>query len=349
MAEKKESETYASLRSEVMNGKFRPVYVLHGEEPFYIDQLSDLIVEKALSEDERDFNLSIYYGNDADVREVIATCKQFPAFAERRVVVLREAQLVSKQLGHKNDMDLFEHYVDKPLSSTVLVICHKGSTLKSKPLLDTLKSQHTGVVMSSNKPRTDRDLRAVVSGYATSLGCQIDAKSVAMLTDCIGNDLARMFGELDKLKILVGENNAITPELIERHIGISKDFNNFELEDALRSRNAVKAYRIINYFENNPKENPVQVTVAVLFSYFSNVLLVQTSKDQSSAALMAATGSKSPYRIQKFQEAARNYSKQGVVNIIRYLRQCDVASKGMGSRQDPYALLRELIYKILHA
>ena len=349
MAEKKDSVTYVSLRKEIQDKKFRPIYVLNGEEPFYIDKLSDLIAETALTEDERDFNLSVFYGNDADVRNVISTCKQYPAFSQYKVVILREAQNVAKQPGHKNDLDLLAHYAENPLRSTILVICHKGGALKSKPFLDMLKEKGTGVVMNSAKVREGRDLQGLITSYATSLGCNIDAKSVMMLADYIGNDLARLFGELDKLKILLADDNAITPELIEKHIGISKDYNNFELEDALRQRNAVKAYRIIDYFEKNPKNNSVPATVATLFSFFSNVLLVRTSKDQSPAALMAITGSKSNFRIQKFKDAGQNYSTRACVNIISYLRECDVKSKGVGSRQDAYALLRELIYKILHS
>ncbi|MBQ7691744.1 MAG: DNA polymerase III subunit delta [Muribaculaceae bacterium] len=354
MAEKKESVTFASLRGEVAKGMFRPIYVLAGEEPYYIDQLSDLIVEQALAEDERDFNLSVYYGSDADVRDVIATCKQYPAFAQRRVVVLREAQLVPKQQGHKDDLDLFQHYAEHPLPSTVLVICHKGGALKSKSFLDELKRDHDGVplkgvVMDSPRAKYDRDLRAVVAGYVATIGCNIDAKSVQMLTDYIGNDLATLFGQLDKLSILVGDNKAITPEMIEKNVGISKDYNNFELEEALLRRDAVKAYRIIGYFEKNPKTNPVPATVAMMFSFFSSVLIYMTAKDRRPDSLMAATGTKSKWRLQKFDEAARAYSKRGVVNIIHYLRECDVKTKGNGSRQDAYALLRELTYKILHA
>ncbi|MBP3739415.1 MAG: DNA polymerase III subunit delta [Muribaculaceae bacterium] len=349
MAEKKDTATYVALRKEVQSRKFRPIYVLNGEEPYYIDQLSDLIVNTALTEDERDFNLSVYYGSDADVREVISTCKQYPAFSQYKVVVLREAQNVEKQVGHKNDLDLLEHYALKPQPSTILVVCYKGGTLKSKPFLEAMKKEATGVVMSSAKVRDGRDLQAVIANYATAMGCNIDAKSVVMLADFIGNDLARMFGELDKLKILVGEGNAITPELIERHVGISKDYNNFELEDALRTRDAVKAYRIVDYYEKNPKNNAVQPTVATIFSFFANVLLVRASRDQSDGALMTVTGAKSPYRIKKFKDAARNYSTRACVNIISYLRDCDVKSKGIGSRQDGYALLRELIYKILHS
>lgn len=350
MAEKKETVTYFSLRKEIESGKFQPIYLLHGEEPYYIDQLSDLIVDKALREDEKDFNLSIYYGSDANVREVISTCKQYPAFSQYKVVVLREAQNVNKQNGgHNKDLELLAHYAENPLRSTILVVCNKDGAIKAKSFVDMLKKQHTGVVFSSAKVRNDRDLKGVISNYAASMGCNIDMKSVQMLADFIGNDLSRMFSELDKLKLLVGADNSITPELIEKNIGISKDFNNFELEDALITRNAAKAYRIIDYFEKNPKNNPVVVTVSMLFSFFSGVLLVRASKDQSQTALMAAVGTKSAWRLGKFKEATRYYSTQSCVNIIGFLRECDVRSKGMGSRQDQYALLRELIYKILHS
>ncbi|MBQ2484978.1 MAG: DNA polymerase III subunit delta, partial [Muribaculaceae bacterium] len=320
-----------------------------GEEPYYIDQLADAIVEAALTEDERDFNLSVYYGSDANVREVISTCQQYPTFADRRVVVLREAQNVGKQPGHAHDMDLFKLYAERPLASTVLVICNKGGAIKAKPFTDQLKASGSGVVFDSARVRTDRDLQAAIANYATSIGAIIDVKSIRMLADFIGNDLSRMFGELDKLRLLVDTDNKITPELIERNIGISKDFNNFELEDALRNRDALKAYRIIDYFERNPKNNPVVVTVSMLFSFFSSVLLVRAAKDKSPEALMAALGTKSAWRVKKCQEAASRYTTQACVNIIGYLRECDARSKGVGSRQDAYKLLHELIFKILHS
>ena len=350
MAEKKEAVTYFSLRKDIEAKKLQPIYLLQGEEPYYIDKLSELIVDTALQEDEKDFNLSIYYGTDANVREVISTCKQYPAFSEYKVVVLREAQNVAKQSGgHSKDLDLFKLYAENPLRSTILIVCNKDGAIKSKPFVDALKKFKTGVVFDSNKIRRDSDLKQLINNYATSISCNIDMKSVTMLADFIGSDLSRLFSELDKLKLLVGDDKKITPELIERNIGISKDYNNFELEDALATKNATKAYRIIDYYEKNPKNNPVVVTVSMLFGFFSSVLLVRASKDQSQQALLAAAGTKSVFRLGKFKDAARYYSTQACVNIIGYLRECDVRSKGMGSRQDSYALLRELVYKILHS
>ncbi len=349
MAEKKETVTYSSLARDIKAHRFSTIYVLQGDEPYYIDKLQELIIAQALDESERDFNLDIHYGDTARVTDVINSCKQYPTFAERRVVVLREAQLVAKQAGHKDDLNLFRHYADKPAPSTVLVICHKEGDLKAKEFIDVLRKTGTGVVFTSSRVRNDRDLRSVITSYVAQAGAAIDVKSVQMLGDYIGPDLSRLFGEIDKLVLLIGNGKSITPELIERNVGISKDFNNFELEDALRTRNAAKAYRIIDYFERNPKNNPVIVTVSMLFGFFSGVLLVRASKDKSPQALMAATGTKSQWRLEKFMEASRNYSTRACVNIISYLRECDARCKGIGSRQNEYALLRELVFKILNS
>ena len=348
MAVKRETVTFTSLSKEIKSGKFRNIYVLQGEEPYYIDRLQQLIIDTALTEDQRDFNMSLYYGNTANVREVISACQQYPAFSERKVVVVREAQLIAKQPGHKNDLDLFASYAEKPMPTTVLVICHKGGALKSKPFSTALKEANSGVVFDSNKVKEGRDLENLIVSYANSLGCNIDNKATSMLADHIGTDIARLFSELDKLAMLAEDGN-ITPLLIEKNIGISKDFNNFELEEALSKRDAVKAFRIVDYFERNPKNNPSVISVAMLFSFFSNVLLAATARDKSPDSIMALVGTRSQWRARKFLDATRMYNTRSLVNIIGYLRECDTRSKGIGSRQDQYALLKELIYKILHA
>lgn len=348
MAVKRETVTFTTLSKEIKSGQFRKIYVLQGEEPYYIDRLQQLIIDTALTEDQRDFNLSLYYGNNANVREVISACRQYPAFSQYKVVIVREAQLIPKQQGHKNDLDLFASYAEKPLASTILVICHKEAALKSKPLTDILKTMKDAVVFDSQKVREGRELNALIVNYANSLGSNIDNKATSMLADHIGTDIDRLFSELDKLVMLSDDGN-ITPLLIEQNIGISKDFNNFELEDALSNRNAVKAFRIVDYFERNPKNNPSIASVAMLFSYFSNVLLVATARDKSLEEIMALVGTRSQWRARKYLEATRMYNTRSLVNIIGYLRECDTRSKGIGSRQDQFQLLKELIYKILHA
>ena len=348
MAVKRETVTFTALSKEIKSGKFRNIYVLQGEEPYYIDRLQQLIIDTALTEDQRDFNLTLFYGNNTNVRDVISTCCQYPAFSQYKVVVVREAQLIPKLPGHKDDFDIFASYAERPLASTILVICHKGATLKSKPFTDALKSNKSGVIFDSNKVKEGRDLEGLIVNYANSLECNIDHKATSMLADHIGTDIARLFSELDKLAMLTDDNN-ITPELIERNIGISKDFNNFELEDALSRRDAEKAFRIVDYFERNPKNNPLVVSVAMLFSFFSNVLLAATARDKSPEGIMAVVGTRSQWRARKFIDAARIYDTRSLINIIAFLRECDTRSKGIGSRQDSYALLKELVYKILHA
>ncbi len=348
MAVKRETVTFTTLNKEIKSGKFRNIYVLQGEEPYYIDRLQQLIIDTALTEDERDFNLSIYYGNTANVREVISTCRQYPSFSQYKVVVVREAQLIPKQQGHKNDLDLFASYAEKPLSSTILVICHKETTMKSKPFTDALKTSKNGVIFDSNKVKEGRDLNALIVSYANSLGCNIDTKATSMLADHIGTDLSRLFSEMDKLVILA-DDKVISPLLIEQNIGISKDYNNFELEDALGRRDAAKAFRIVDYYEHNPKKNPVAPTLAMLFSFFSGALIASTSRDKSPEVIMTLVGTRSAWRAGKLLDVARVFGTRSLINIIGYLRECDVRSKGVGSRQDQHALLKELTFKILHA
>ncbi len=351
MAAKKEELTYFSLMGDIKAHNFSPIYILHGEEAYYIDKLQEAIIDNALSPDQQAFNLTVVYGSDIpEAKPLIAACKQYPAMSKYQVVVIREAQNLGKNSrGNAAELNLFKFYAERPVASTILVICFKGGTIKAKELTDAIKKNKTGIIYESAKLRDGRPVEQAATGYAKSLGCIIDEKSASMLAMNIGNDVSRLFGEIDKLKLLVGADNRITPELIERNIGISKDYNYWELEDSVIQRNAAKAYRIVDYYERNPKNNPVVLTVSMLFSFFSAVLLVQTAKDRSPAGLMAACGTKSQFRLRKFEQASRNYSKRAVVNIISALRECDVKSKGIGSRQDAYRLLKELIYKIMHS
>lgn len=352
MAAKKDNVTFLSLLNDINAKRFKPIYVLHGEEGYYIDRLEEAIVCNALTEDERDFNLNIVYGADvADIRNVISMCKQFPVMASKQVVVLREAQTVGKlnNKGNANELNVLKHYAAQPLASTIFVVCNKGEAIKGKDFVDTVKKNNVGVVFRSDRLREGRAVEMAALEYVKSLGCSIDDKALSMIASNVGNDISRLYTEIDKLKILVKDDHRITPELIERNIGISKDYNNFELEQALSKRNAKKAFEIINYFEKNPKANPTVMTVSMLFSFFSLLLVYHTVSRKSEAEIMAAMGTKSSYRVRKIGEAARDYSTAACVNIISWIRECDVKSKGMGSRQDSNALLRELVYKILHA
>ena len=348
MPPKKEEITYFSLKREIEQKQSRPIYVLQGEEPYYIDKLCGLIVDNALTEDEKAFNLTLCYGVDVEMRNVIAACKQYPAMSQYQVVVLREAQNVGKAGNkHASEINMLQFYAQKPLDSTILVICYKGGSIKANDFTKELKKTK-GVVYTSNKVR-DYEVPKLVREYCRSINVNVEEKSVSMLAEHIGSDLSRLFGEIDKLKLLTDAKNTITPDLIERNIGYSKEFNIFELEDAIVSRNQLKAFRIVDYFQKNPKNNPLIPVLGSLFNFFTNILLIQTAKDRSEAGLMEQVNIRSPFRVKKLVEAASSFSKRSCVNIISYIRECDVKSKGQGSRQDPYDLFKELIYKILHS
>ena len=342
MAVKKDTLSYIEICNDIAKGKFQPIYVLMGEESYYIDRIEDLIVSKALTPDEREFNLTIAYGLDTDVRTLMNACKRYPIMSQYQVVIMREAQ-------NNKELDLLRLYAEKPLESTVLIICHKHSNIKAPEFIKELKAKQTGVVFESKKI-SENSVGQIITDYVNSKGGKIDSKATAMLKDFVGTDLSRIFGEVDKLHLILPDNNKhITPEIIERNIGISKDFNNFELEDAIRNKNALKANQIINYFEKNPKSNPTVLTIGLLFSFFSNLLLARTAKVKTEQGIMDAIGTKSPYRAKMFIEAMKYYSTAGCVNIIGYLREFATKSKGINSRQNEYQLLRELIYKILHS
>ena len=262
MAVKKDTLSYIEICNDIAKGKFQPIYVLMGEESYYIDRIEDLIVSKALTPDEREFNLTIAYGLDTDVRTLMNACKRYPIMSQYQVVIMREAQ-------NNKELDLLRLYAEKPLESTVLIICHKHSNIKAPEFIKELKAKQTGVVFESKKI-SENSVGQIITDYVNSKGGKIDSKATAMLKDFVGTDLSRIFGEVDKLHLILPDNNKhITPEIIERNIGISKDFNNFELEDAIRNKNALKANQIINYFEKNPKSNPTVLTIGLLFSFFS--------------------------------------------------------------------------------
>ncbi len=340
MAAKKETQTYLQIANNIKRRVFAPIYILMGEETFYIDRLQKMIEENALTEDERDFNLTVFYGTDCDMHDVVNTCRRYPAMSQYQVVVLKEAQNAS-------NLDMLKHYAQKPLASTILIVCNKGGTIKAPELMSALQAAKVGVIFESKKLQ-EADVASVIKNYVQERGCSIDEKSVSMMKDFVGTDVSRLVGELDKLLLLIGEGGSIVPESIERNIGISKDFNNFELENAVRTRNAAKAYRIVDYFERNAKHNPTVLTVSVLFSFFSNLLLANTARDKSENGIMAQLETKSPYRARIFIDAMRCYNTAACVRIIGYLRDFDTKSKGINSRQNEYELLRELMYKIFY-
>ena len=264
---KKDTNQHLAILQDIRNKVFKPVYLLMGEESYYIDLICETIIENALKDSERDFNQTILYGADIDdFAIVVNAAKRFPMMAERQLIVVKEAQNIK-------GVDNLLYYLQKPLMSTILVICHKNGSLKNKKVVAGIEK--IGVVYESKK-LYDNQLPAFINNYVVAKKLSIDPKAASMMADFVGNDLSRLSSELDKLSISLSEGSLrITPEIVERNVGISKDFNNYELLNAIITRNILKATQIIQYFEQNPKNNPLVVTISILFNFFfeSNAML----------------------------------------------------------------------------
>ena len=327
--------------SELKSGVYRPVYYLMGEEGYYTDKITDYIIEHSLTEVERDFNLTVYYGLDSDIDTIITAAKRFPMMAERQVIVVREAQLLK-------NMDNLLFYLQNPQPTTVLVFAHKNGSIDKRKKVAT-ELERKGVVLDSKKVRDDQ-LPAFINASMREKGLTSDEKSVHMIRESIGNDLARIVGEIEKLSIaLPAGATHITPELVEDHIGISKEFNNFELQNALVNKDIYKANKIINYFARNPKKNPIQMTLALLFSFFSNVMMSYYAPDKSERGVAEFLGLRSTWGVSDYIKAMRNYKAIHVMEILHLIRLADAQSKGAEGPQLPDGeIMRELLYKILH-
>ena len=327
--------------SELKSGVYHPVYYLMGEEGYYTDKITDYIIENSLSEMERDFNLTVYYGLESDIDTIITAAKRFPMMAERQVIIVREAQMLK-------NIDNLLFYLQNPQPTTVLVFAHKNGSIDKRKKVAT-ELERKGVVLDSKKVRDDQ-LPAFINARMREKGLTADEKSVLMIRESIGNDLARIAGEVEKLSIAMpSDATHITPEIVEEHIGISKEFNNFELQNALVNKDIYKANKIINYFAQNPKKNPIQMTLALLFSFFSNVMMSYYAPDKSERGVAEFLGLRSTWGVGDYIKAMRNYKAMHVMEILHLIRLADAQSKGAEGPQLPDGeIMRELLYKILH-
>ena len=333
--------TYEEIARDLKNRNYKPIYYLMGEESYYIDKISEYISQTVLTDEEKEFNLTVMYGADTDIASIINAAKRYPMMSEYQVVIVKEAQNVK-------DMESLVYYVQKPLPSTILVICHKHGTLdKRKKLAATIEK--VGVLFESKKIK-DTQLSGFITSFLKRKSVDIEPKAAEMMAEFVGTDLSRMAGELEKLVLtLPAGQMRITPEQIERNIGISKDYNNFELKNAIIARDVLKANKIIKYFDENPKTNPIQATLSVLFNFFSNLMLVYYAPDKSEQGIASMLGLKNIWQAKEYLAAARVFSGVKVMQIIGEIRYCDAQSKGVDnvSLKDG-DLLRELIFKILH-
>jgi DNA polymerase-3 subunit delta len=332
--------TYEEIISDLKNRIFKPVYFLAGEEPYYIDLISNYIEEKILPEAEKSFNQMILYGDDTNIPSIIDLARRFPMMSSHQVIIIKEAQSLKK-------IEDLVIYLEKPLNSTILVICHKYKNLdKRTKLFKTLESH--GVYFESARVR-DYLIPGWIERYLMLKGIKTDPSASAMLTEYLGTDLHKIVNELDKLIITLPEGKPmITTTLIEKNIGISKDYNNFELQKAVGEMNIRKANMIVHYFANNPKDNPLTLTIASLFTYFSKLLTYHYLNDKSKNNV-AATLKVNPFFVKEYENSATKYNVAKTVQIISLLRTYDMRSKGFGDPgTEPGDLLKELVYRILH-
>ncbi|MEG2066032.1 MAG: DNA polymerase III subunit delta [Tannerellaceae bacterium] len=338
----KKEYTFEEICRDVTAKKLLPVYILMGEEPFFMDRITELLIENTLEESERDFNQIILYGADTDAATIINAARRFPMMSKYQLVVVREAQLV-------RDIELLTNYVKSPLKSTVLVINYKYKNLDRRKTL-AAATEKNGLLFESKKI-PDYKMPSFITSLMQQRSIGVDAKAAQMLADYLGNDLGRLDKELEKLTIILPEKGLkrVTAELIEQNIGISKEYNNFELIKALAMKDVLKANRIIDYFEKNPKNNPIQMTLPVLFNYFSNLLICYYSKDRTESGLMLALNLRGLFQVKDYSIGMKNYSAMKVFNLISEIRTADARSKGVENTSATDGdLLKELLYKILH-
>lgn len=333
--------TYDTILKELKSGIYRPVYYLMGEESYFTDRITDYIATHALTEDEQGFNQAVYYGLDSNIDDIITAARRFPMMASRQVIIVREAQLLK-------NIDNLLYYLQAPVESTVLVFAHKNGSLdKRKKIAAELERNF---VMLDSKKLRDEQLPAFANGCLREKGLTADAKSVMMICESIGSDLSRIANEIDKLSIALPSGTvAVTPEIVEEHIGISKEFNNFELQNAIVNKDVYKANKIIKYFAQNPKKNPIQMTLALLFGFFSNVMMAYYAPEKSERGIAAFLGLKSAWGVSDYIKAMKNYRAVHVMEILHLIRLADAQSKGAeGAAVPDGEIMRELLYKILH-
>lgn len=333
--------TYEEIVRDVKNGMYVPIYFLMGEEDYYIDRISEYIADRVLTEAEKEFNLTILYGADTDIATIINSAKRYPMMSKYQIVMVKEAQ-------NLKNLDELTYYLQKPLMSTILVFCYKHGVLDRRKKL-AAEIEKAGILFESKKLK-DAQLSGFISSYLKRKRVDIEPKASEMMAEFVGGDLNRMAGELEKLVITLPDGcSRITPEQIERNIGISKDYNNFELRNALITKDVLKANLIVKYFNNNMKNNPLQVTLAVLFGFFSNLMLTYYAPGKSEQEIASFLGLRSPWQAKDYLAAMKKYSGVKVMQIIGEIRLCDAKSKGVkNSSVSDGDLLRELIYFIMH-
>ncbi len=327
-----------SIINDLKNGKTKPIYFLMGEEPYYIDGISKYIEQHILTEDEKGFNQTVLYGRDVSIEDIVGNAKRYPMMAEKQVVIVKEAQDLSRTIEN------LLSYAENPQPTTVLVICYKYKTLdKRKKLAKAIAK--TGILFESKK-LYDNQVPDWIKRVLAVKGYTITPKAAQMLVEFLGSDLSKVNNELEKLQLILKPGEQITPQLIEENIGISKDFNNFELQNAIGERNMKKAFAIVQYFSQNPRNHPLVVTVGMLYGFFAKLLKYHALSDKREAAKALGVH---PFFIKDYQTAARNFPMKKVSAAIAAIREVDMKSKGVGAANlSEGDLLKELLVSIFN-
>ena len=338
----KQGVTFQTIMQDLKNRNFAPFYLLMGDESYYIDSISDYIASHVLSPEECDFNQTICFGSDVTAVQVADMARRYPMMAEYQVIIVKEAQNI-------RSLEALEKYLKNPVKSTILVWCHKNGKIDARKKVLGL-AQSVGVVFESKKLR-DYQLPDFIQNYLKPKKISIDPKSCQMIADYIGADLSRIVSELDKILIYLPEDDRrITPEVVEKEVGVSKDFNAFELRNAIESKDVFKANQIIKYFDNNPKAGSLYSFLPLLFSFFQNLMIVHYTPNKSSEQDIArALDLKSAWGSKDFITGLRNYSARKTMEIISKIREVDGKSKGLDNPNTGAGeLMKELIFFILH-
>lgn len=340
MAKAAKDITPEEIIKRAKNNDFSNVYFLHGEEPYYIDVISDYFENEFMNEMEKAFNQTVMYGKDVDIYGIINACRRFPMMADKQLVLVKEAQNIAIK-----ELEKLQSYIENPLSSTVLVLCYKHKKMDGRSkLLKVAKEKH---LVFESAPIPDYKLQAWIESYCKSKSINIQPLACVMLTDFLGNDLSKVVNEIDKLLINVKNHAEITAQHIEKYVGVSKEFNTFELQNAIGAGNFFKAQKIVQYFAANPKENSIIPVLSSLYNFFGKILAIHNSKDYSEKNIASVAGVH-PFFAKDYVKACNTYPMDKSIRVIGYLHEFDLKSKGVGSTDiSDGSLLKELVFMIM--
>lgn len=331
--------SFENIRKDIQNKNFKPIYFLYGDEAYFIDQLTNDLIKNVLTEDEKAFNEHIFYGNDVDMSRIVMQAKQFPMISDYQLVIVKEAQHLHRELEE------LKNYAENPLDSTILVFNYKYKSPDKRTTV--IKNIKKNGVLAEFKKLYDNQIPNWIEQQANSRNLHLENSVKFILAEYIGSDLSRIVNELDKLKVILSDNSEVTPEIVEKHIGISKEFNNFELTKALSKKDIKTAFKIINYFGKNPKDNSIFATISVLYNFFTKVMIYHTLKDKSQRNVASALGVH-PFFTGEYEIASHSFPIKKTSQIISFLRETDMKAKGVGSTGNvtENELMIELMYKI---